>query len=146
MAAEDYKTIVQRFFDECCNEKKLDIADQLFTTDHIYHDPSIPDVPPGPDGMKQAIAIYHRGFPDAHWQVNAMLLAGDTVITRWTGSGTQTGELAGKPTIPPTGKMVQVDGIWLHRLAGNKIAESWNVWDTLGMLQQMGIVPMPTTT
>jgi hypothetical protein len=31
-------------------------------------------------------------------------------------------------------------GIWIHRLAGEKIVESWNLWDTLGMLQQLGVV------
>jgi hypothetical protein len=25
-------------------------------------------------------------------------------------------------------------------VAGEKIVESWNVWDTLGMLQQLGVV------
>jgi hypothetical protein len=34
-----------------------------------------------------------------------------------------------------------VDGIWMHRMAGGKIVESWNCWDTLGMLQQLGVVP-----
>jgi predicted ester cyclase len=43
-------------------------------------------------------------------------------------------------SIAPTGKQVQVTGIWIHRLAGEKIVESWNVWDTLGMLQQLGVV------
>jgi predicted ester cyclase len=93
--------------------------------------------------MKQTIAVYHRGFPDAHWQVDEMLVANDTVVTRWTGSGTQTGELAGNPSIPPTGKKVSVMGVWIHRLLGGKIAESWDVWDTLGMLQQLGVIPAP---
>jgi hypothetical protein len=26
-------------------------------------------------------------------------------------------------------------------VAGGKIVESWNYWDTLGMLQQLGVVP-----
>jgi hypothetical protein len=34
-------------------------------------------------------------------------------------------------------------GIWIHRLGGGKIVESWNVWDTLGMLQQLGVIPAP---
>ena len=36
---------------------------------------------------------------------------------------------------------MSVDGIWMHRIAGGKIVESWNCWDTLGMLQQLGVVP-----
>jgi hypothetical protein len=40
---------------------------------------------------------------------------------------------------------VVVAGIWIHRLAGNKIVESWDVWDTLGMLQQLGVVPQIAT-
>jgi hypothetical protein len=57
------------------------------------------------------------------------------VVTRWTGSGTRQADLI---SIAPTGKQVQVSGNWIHRLAGEKIVESWNVWDTLGMLQQLG--------
>ncbi|MDH6289297.1 hypothetical protein ACNJ7E_33390 [Rhodococcus sp. NM-2] len=29
----------------------------------------------------------------------------------------------------------------IHRLADGKIAEAWQVWDTLGFLQQLGAVP-----
>ena len=43
--------------------------------------------------------------------------------------------------IPPTGKTAKVMGIWIHRLSSGKILESWNVWDTLGMLQQLGVIP-----
>jgi predicted ester cyclase len=43
-------------------------------------------------------------------------------------------------SISPTGKQVRVTEIWIHQLKGEKIGESWNVWDTLGMLQQLGVV------
>ena len=89
----------------------------------------------------QTVATYHKGLPDIYWQVDDMIATDDTVITRWTGGGTQTGEVAGDPPIPPTGKRVKVMGIWVHRLASGKIAESWNVWDALGFLQQLGVVP-----
>jgi len=141
MSTEANKAIVQRFFDEICNARKLDVADELFTANHIYHDPSIPGVPPGPAGMKVTLAVYHQGLPDAYWRVDEMIAEGDTVTTRWTGSGTQTGELAGNPPIPPTGKKVLVEGVWTHHLADGKIVKSNNVWDTLGMLQQLGVIP-----
>jgi steroid delta-isomerase-like uncharacterized protein len=105
---------------------------------NTYHDPSSPGIGPGPAGMKQLISTYQNAFVDAHWFVDETLTAGDTVITRWTARATQTDELQG---IPATGKKVEVPGIWIHRIAGGKIVESWNVWDTLGMLQQMGVVP-----
>jgi predicted ester cyclase len=43
--------------------------------------------------------------------------------------------------IPPTGKDVRVDAISIFRMDGGKIAEMWEVWDTLGFLQQLGVVP-----
>lgn len=141
MSTEDNKAIVQRFFDEVCNARKLDVADELFSADHSYHDPSIPGVPPGPLGMKQTMAVYQTGFPDVFWRVDEMLVADDKVVTRWTGIGTHTAELPGTPPIPPTGKKAAVSGVWIHQVAGGKIVASWNVWDTLGMLQQLGVVP-----
>ncbi len=140
MAAPTNKAIVRRFFHEFCNARNMAVADELFAGDHIAHDPSIPGIPPGPEGMKQVIGVYHTAFPDAHWHLEDMIAEGDKVVTRWIGRGTQTEELQGDPPIAATGKAVVVPGIWIHRIAGGKIAESWNVWDTLGMLQQLGVV------
>jgi SnoaL-like polyketide cyclase len=72
--------------------------------------------------------------------IEDQIAEGDTVVTRWTGTGTHQGDLLG---MAPTGKPAKVMGIWIHRLAGGKIVESWNVWDTLGMLQQLGVIPAP---
>ena len=57
---------------------------------------------------------------------------------RWTGSGTHVAEVNG---IPPTGKPISVDAITIHRMSSGQIAETWEVWDTLGFLQQLGVVP-----
>ena len=50
--------------------------------------------------------------------------------------GTQQGETQG---IPPTGKRVTVPGIFICRCAGGKIVEEWDIWDDLGLLQQLGV-------
>jgi steroid delta-isomerase-like uncharacterized protein len=127
-----------RYFEEVCNGRKLNVADSIFTADHVHHDPSSPWVGAGPEGMKKLASTYQTGFPDAHWNVDALFESGDTVIARWTGTGTHQGELSG---IAPTGKSVRVEAIMIFRIADGKIAESWDVWDTLGMLQQLGVVP-----
>jgi steroid delta-isomerase-like uncharacterized protein len=137
MSAEN-KALVRRFFDEVCNKRQLGLADQFFATNHAYHDPSSPWIGPGPQGMKELVGVYQSAFPDSHWQVEDMVDSGDTVVTRWTGRGTHSAELLG---IAPTGRQVKVAGVWIHRFSGHQIAESWNVWDTLGMLQQLGAVP-----
>src|SRR5512132_2949417 len=114
MSAENNTAVVRRFFAEVCNGRNVAVADELFAADHAYHDPFIA-TGPGPEGMKQVIAPYRAAFSDAHWTVEETIDAGDTVVTRWTGSGTNDGALAG---IPATGKRVVVPGIWIHRCAG----------------------------
>ena len=138
MATSQNQTLVRRFFEEMCNQRKLAIADELFSSNHAYHDPQAP-TGPGPDGVRQVISGYQTAFPDAHWNVEETIVADNVIVTRWTATGTQKNELNG---IPATGKSVEVQGTWIHRFKNDKIIESWNVWDTLGMLQQLGIVPM----
>jgi steroid delta-isomerase-like uncharacterized protein len=135
--------VVRRFFDEVCNGRCLEIADELFAADHRYHDPSIPGVAEGPAGIRQSpgpVVPYQQAFSDAHWHVEDMLAEGDIVVTRWYGTGTQDGDLLG---IPAAGRQVLVPGLWVQRFAAGKIIESWQVWDTLGMLQQLGVIPAP---
>ena len=136
-------TIVRRFFDEVCNARRLDVADQLFAANHRYHDPSIPGVADGPAGITQPtgpVVPYQEAVTGAHWQVEDLLTEGDTVVTRWVGTGTQNGDL---PGIPATGRPIKVPGIWMQHIAAGKIVESWQVWDTLLMLQHLGVIPTP---
>ena len=140
MSAQN-QALVRRFFDEMCNGRKLNVADEIFAANHTYSDPGVPGIPPGPAGQKQLISTYQTALPDAHWQVEDMIMEGDKVVTRWTGSGTHKAELPGNPPIPATGKRVSVPGIWIHRITGGKIVQCWNVWDTLGMLRQLGVIP-----
>lgn len=134
---------VRRFFDEVCNARHLEVADELFAANHRYHDPSIPDVAGGPAGIVQVngpVVPYQSAFSNAHWHVQDILAEGDTVVTRWVGTGTQDGDL---PGIPAHGQQVEVPGIWYQRLSKGQIVESWQVWDTLRMLQQLAALPVP---
>jgi predicted ester cyclase len=57
------------------------------------------------------------------------------VVDRWTFSGTHSGEFMGAPA---TGKRVTVSGIDIFRVADGRLAELWQSWDQLGMMQQIG--------
>ena len=135
MSASD-EAVVRRFYEQMNNERKNELAPELFTADHRMHDPQVP-APDGPDGMVAAVSAYQTGL-DGHWGIEDIFSSGDKVVVRWTGSGTHVEEMNG---IPPTGKKISVDAISIHRMAGGKIAETWEVWDTLGFLQQLGVVP-----
>ena len=135
MSASD-EAVVRRFYDQMCNERKNELAPEIFTAGHVMHDPQVP-APPGPEGMAAVVSVYQEGV-DGHWQIEEIFSAGDRVVVRWTGSGTHVGEING---IPPTGAKVRVDAISVHRMRDNRIDETWEVWDTLGFLQQIGVVP-----
>jgi steroid delta-isomerase-like uncharacterized protein len=135
MSAAD-EAVVRRFYEQMCNERKNELAPELFSDDHLMHDPQVP-AGPGPQGMADVISVYQKGV-DGHWGIEEIFSTGDRVIVRWTGSGTHNAELNG---IPPTGKDIRVDAISIHRMSDGKIAETWEVWDTLGFLQQLGVVP-----
>ena len=134
MAAEN-EAVVRRFYEEMNNDRKNELAPDLFTADHQFHDPQVP-AGQGPQAIAEGVSAYQTGV-EGHWQVEDIFSTDDKVVGRWTGSGTHTGEING---IPPTGKQISVDAISIHRCKDGKIAETWEVWDTLGFLQQLGVV------
>jgi steroid delta-isomerase-like uncharacterized protein len=135
MSATD-EAVVRRYYEQMCNERKNELASELFTVDHAMHDPQVP-AGVGPQGMVETVSVYQQGV-DGHWGIEEIFSTVDKVVVRWTGTGTHVGEVNG---IPPTGKAISVDAISVHRMAEGKIAETWEVWDTLGFLQQLGVVP-----
>ena len=138
----DAKEIVRRFYEEPWSGD-FGVIDELVSPDYIAHDPSEPEPIRGPAGAKANVEKYLAGFSDARVTVDEQIAEGNTVATRWTGHGTHSGEIAG---VAPTGKEVTVSGLTITRLENGLVVEEWTNWDTLGMLIQLGAVPMPATT
>lgn len=132
------EALVRRFFEEFCNERRGEVADEIIAGDFISHGPQAPPAE-GPDGVRERVGVYQDSL-DGHWDVQEVFSTGDRVLARWTGSGTHRAELMG---VPPTGRQIAVDALSVFRIADGKIAEEWTVWDALGLLQQVGAVPVP---
>jgi steroid delta-isomerase-like uncharacterized protein len=139
VSAEENKAVMQRVLQEVIAQGNLDLVDQLIAADYRYFAPGSPEVR-GPEGYKQLLTMYRSALPDLQMTEEDMLAEGDKVVVRWTARGTHRGELMG---IPPTGKSVSVSGIVISRFAAGKIVEEHEVFDALGMMQQLGVVPTP---
>ncbi len=143
MLSETNKTVSRRFFEEVFGKGKLNVLDEIVAKDHINSGPgNPPELAPGIEGTKQLVTMYRNAFPDLHFTIDEQIAEGDKVVTRWTGHGTNKGELLG---MPATGKSSTVTGIVIDRIANGKIAESWGIFDQFGMMQQLGVIPMPET-
>ena len=135
MAARNAE-LSRRIFEDVWNRKSLSAIDDLISADYVHHDANSPAAS-GIDGYKQFVNYYMNAFPDAHFTIDDAFTDGQNEVTRWTVVGTHEGELAG---IPRTGRRFSVTGITIARIANGKITESWNNWDALGLMQQLGVV------
>ena len=130
------EALALRFFEEMCNGRRMEVADEILTADHAYHDPHSPPLGTGPDAMKETVATYQS--IDGHWDVHDVFSTEDRVAVRWTGTGSHKVDLMG---VPATGRDIRVEAITILRIEDGRIAENWTNWDTLTLLQQIGAVP-----
>jgi predicted ester cyclase len=136
-----HREISRRNFDAYTTGDLSGLED-AFTADHAVHDTQNPFAAQqhGIDVLRGQVEMYRAAFPDLVMTVDEQYEDGDVVINRWTATGTQSGDL---PVLPATGRRATVTGILIDRYEGDRIAETWSNWDTLGMLQQLGAVPVP---
>ena len=139
MSPDEHKAIIREHLEVLFNQHRVDRTGETVADDYLDHAP-LPEQAPGLEGAKQKWAGYLAGVPDTRLTIEDMVAEGDKVAVRWTGQGTQRGELLG---IPPTGRHIRVVGISIYRLAGGKIAEQWERWDKLELMQQLGVLATP---
>jgi steroid delta-isomerase-like uncharacterized protein len=142
MSTEQNKMLARRAFEEVWNQGDLNAIDGLYVANQVSHGLGM-DVPAGTQGLRQFVSVYRTAYPDTHFTIEDQIAEGDTVATRWTAIGTHRGDLMG---IAPTGKRVTVTGITINRIDNGKIVETWNNFDALGQLQQLGVIPAPGQT
>ena len=138
MSTEQNKDLVRRFYEEVFNKKNLAVIGDFLDPRIIEH-ALPPGLPSGSEGSKQFIGMYLAAFPDLHLTAEDLIAEGDKVAARFTLRGTHKGEFMG---IPPTGKQVTMAGIQIVRTADGRIAENWVNFDALGMVQQLGAIPV----
>jgi steroid delta-isomerase-like uncharacterized protein len=136
--AEENTAIVLRHWEEVVSKGNLEVIDEIFAPDFVVHETD-QDIR-GPEGVRQFIFMLRAAFPDLYVTIEDVIAQEDKVVQRWTGRGTHQGELMG---IPPTGNQISVAGITISRFDGGKVAEEWEVYDMMGMLQQLDAIPSP---
>jgi steroid delta-isomerase-like uncharacterized protein len=129
------QAMVQRLYIEGLNERDFRVIADLLR-DCIYHLPVVGEL--RGEALNQFHASLFAAFPDAQRTVEDQFTDDIHVVTRWTATGTHQGEFMG---IAPTGKRVIITGISIHRIADGRIVEEWQQWDSLGLMQQIGVVP-----
>jgi steroid delta-isomerase-like uncharacterized protein len=141
MSTKDLKAGMHRLISEWNKGKAAAMAviDEMYATGVVYHRSTGEDIR-GIKGYKQFTDEFFNAFPDNQLAIDDMIVEGDKVATRWTWTGTHKGEYGG---IPPTNKKVTMWVISIDHVADGKVVEEWERSDTLGFMQQLGVVPTP---
>jgi predicted ester cyclase len=141
MSTEENKALLRRLVEEVFSAQgDLDVADEIYAPNYVGHNPLDPEDVRGPEGAKEQARMYRSAFPDVRLSIEEQVAEGDKVVTRWIGSGTHQGEMMG---IAPTGNQIRVDGITISRIQDGKVVEDWELFNALGLMQQLGGVPTP---
>ncbi len=112
------------------------VNDELVATNIIIHTADGRDIR-GLEDAKQYLSPFFDAFPDVHFTIDEIVVEGDKAVVRWKWTGTHKSEFMG---IPATNKKVTGWVIQIDRIVGGKIAEVWERMDTLGFMQQLGLV------
>jgi predicted ester cyclase len=138
MSPEESKALIRHIYEDSLSAHDLGKIDEYFAPDYVDHAPGTPG-PMDREAFKQYIGMYFAAFPDGRFTIEDIVVEGDKAAWRETFTGTHQGDLMG---IPPTGKQVHIDGISYGRMRDGKALEHWGSGDNLGMLQQLGVIPM----
>lgn len=131
------KAVIQAFIDDVLNQGQIERADDLVKEDFVEFDP-LPGQEQGRRGLKAIVSALRSSFPDMHWTVMEMVAEGQKVVTRFVWTGTHRGSFLG---VRATGRKVEVKGVVIDRLEDGKMADSRILMDTMGMMQQLGVIP-----
>lgn len=128
------------------NAHDVDAAVALVTDDVVWDDPSFDTPAHGKEEMAARMRAVFVAFPDMHFpdelaHVHTNVKDGEGVLT-WTFTATMTGHLdAPEGRLPATGKSIKVSGATLNRFRGDLLSHFTMYYDSLGMMQQLGLLP-----
>ena len=136
MVSARLASLIHRVIDEIWNAGDLDLADELFGARYVNHGGLIPDLVPGPEGVKFSVALYRTAFPDLHLCADDLRPSGGMVRLRWTVRSTPRSGASGSASAVRAGSLTGATRI---SVAGGQIVESWTSWNSAEVLEALGI-------
>lgn len=133
MSSDENKALVLRWFAET-DRGNLSIIDELLPDDYVDHNPPLPGLPPGREGVRQSVLMLRAAFPNAVHIIDEQTAEGDKVMTRLHVRATFEGEILG---FQPTGAIIEVSSVAVHRIADGKLVEHWAQMDMAGFVRQL---------
>ena len=121
MSAYQHKALVRRFYD-AFNQGNSEAMDSILATDWVNH-PASPGRPNSPDGFKAGMQDFHRAFPAFNMIREALVVEDDLVVCRVSMTGRHVGALG---DWLPSGEDETLYAMDMHRIANDKIAETWH--------------------
>jgi predicted ester cyclase len=129
--AEQNTAIVKQFLDKVVNGGHLDLIDEFWAADMIWHGGSLGDIY-GIENYKKVMKANVGGaFIDMHLDIKDIVASGDKVVVRFTNSGKNVGSFMG---LKPTYKRAEWIGIGIYQIKNQKITEAWFAEDILNQL------------
>ena len=138
MSIEGNKEVVRRY-QAAFNRGDLEALNALVDAHLVTHSQAS-GLPPGLEGGKQAHRMTLAAFPDLHYETDELVAEGDTVVQRFTITGTHGGEFMG---LPASGRPIRFSGVSFFLLKDGKIVEHWGLQDGLTLMIQLGIFTPP---
>ncbi len=135
---QDQNKAISRRWREEFDKGNWGIIEELASPEFVMHMPG--DAPMNRDGALQMLQMFYGAFPDLHHIFEDCVAEGEKVALRLKFEGTHTAEFQG---IAPTGKPVSISASVVDRIVDGKIVEHWSVMDTMGLMQQLGVIPAP---
>lgn len=129
---EKNKKLVETLCTTVFQKHDFSRLNEIMRDDYIQHNE---DVPQGKTGFKEFFEQMFKAMPDFTYTIKKIVAEGDTVMMYSTTTATHLGEWLGNP---PTGNKLKFDVVDIFRIENGKIAEHWDVADTLKLFTQVG--------
>jgi predicted ester cyclase len=136
---QEAKEVIRRWNNEGWSGGKYELAHEIISPNMTVHGAGGQAVGMGPDGLIDLIKTWRTAFPDGRMAIDDIIVEGDIVAIRNTWHGTHEAEFYG---VPPSGAAVAVTSVGIDRVVDGLVTEGWGELDMVGMMQQMGALPL----
>jgi steroid delta-isomerase-like uncharacterized protein len=136
---EEAKKISDKY-EKLFEEGNTGNAYEILDTNYVLSSPIFPEGIKGIEALVEFIKSNSVSFPDFKLKIDDFYVKDNIILSYWTITGTNTGQLG---NLPATGKTIKVSGFAVSKVKNGKIYEEQTFWNVLEFYQQLGFQLIP---